>query len=110
MSTIKGKLIKVLTLESGVSKAGKEWKKQSIVIEYQDGNFTKTVCIQIGSSAIEHIPAIGTEIEVSYSLESREWNDKWYSDIKGWKIVAQGASNPVPAKLEDQGGNDQLPF
>jgi hypothetical protein len=40
---ITGKLIKVLPLQSGISKTGSEWKKQDFVIE-TEGAYPKTVC------------------------------------------------------------------
>ena len=42
--TIKGKLIKKLDMESGVSKAGKQWKRQSILVEQESNvDLTKTL-------------------------------------------------------------------
>ena len=41
---VTGKLVKKLATESGVSKSGKEWKKQSIVID-TGGEFNNEVCI-----------------------------------------------------------------
>ena len=44
--TIKGKLIKKLDMESGVSKAGKQWKRQSILVEQESNvDFNKDIVI-----------------------------------------------------------------
>lgn len=118
---VKGTLLQILKQESGVSKAGKEWKKQDFVIETNE-QFPKKVCFTLFGDKISLIEGIteGTEIEVFFSLESRDFNGKWYHNINAWKVENAGASSPskpylpefsaADAPLEaDDSGND-LPF
>ena len=42
---VTGKIIAVLPLQGGVSKAGNEWKKQEYVLETHD-QYPKKVCFQ----------------------------------------------------------------
>ena len=59
------------------------------------------------------------ELEVSIDIESREFNGRWYTDVRAWKVektsagpVSDGApppSEPPPFLDEDEGLND-LPF
>ena len=119
---VKGTLIQTLKLESGVSKAGKEWKKQDFVIETNE-QFPKKVCFTLFGDKINLIDGIteGTEIEVFFSLESRDFNGKWYHNINAWKIENAGASNSAknfppefpsggfPPEPDGDSGND-LPF
>jgi hypothetical protein len=119
---VKGTLLQILKPESGVSKAGKEWKKMDFVIETNE-QFPKKVCFTLfgdKTSLIEGI-AEGSEIEVFFSLESRDFNGKWYHNINAWKIEQAGASNvastyppefsagDIPPESADDSGND-LPF
>lgn len=119
---VKGTLQQILKLETGVSKAGKEWKKQDFVLVTNE-QFPKTVCFTLFGDKISLIEGIntGSEIEVSFSLESRDFNGKWYHNINAWKIEKAGAVNAagnyppqfssgeIPPEPIDDSGND-LPF
>lgn len=119
---VKGTLLQILKLESGVSKAGKEWKKQDFVIETNE-QFPKKVCFTLFGDKISLIDGIaeGTELEVFFSLESRDFNGKWYHNINAWKIENAGTasaarnfppeftSGDAPPEPGDDSGND-LPF
>lgn len=118
------KLIQVLPLQTGMGKNG-EWKKQDVIVE-TDGQYPKKVCISIwGDKASESVLQIGNMLDISFDVESREYNGRWYTDVRAWKVdlaipsaggPAQGipeyvqqAPPPAPA---DFGGDsaDDLPF
>lgn len=78
--SIKGKLAQILAVESGTSKAGKEWKKQGFIIDTGD-QYNPNVCFSLfGEDKIGMLSnfSVGQEIEVSFNLSSREFNGKWY--------------------------------
>jgi hypothetical protein len=104
---VTGKLEKILDVESGVSKAGKDWQKQSIVIN-NGSEYNPLVCIGFfGDDKLEMLKAFkeGDNIEVSINLSSREFKDKWYTQVDGWKI------EKVEAKVDSAPAeNDDLPF
>lgn len=80
-----GKIIAVLPLQSGTSKAGREWKKQEYVLETHD-SFPRKVKFDFFGDRVDQFPlAIGDEVTVSFDIESREFNGRWYTDIRGWK-------------------------
>lgn len=89
--TLKGKIIQVLKVESGVSKAGNEWKKQEFVIESQQGQFAKKVCFTLFGDKVSLLNGLSenNEVEVSFDVESRDFNGKWYHNINAWKIDKQ---------------------
>lgn len=93
--TLTATLTKLLPLQSGKSKNG-TWRKQDIIIE-TDGQYPKTICINVwGDKINESQLQIGNVLTISYEMESREYNDKWYTDIKAWKIeTANVASSTV---------------
>jgi len=119
---VKGTLIQKIKTESGVSKAGKEWKKQDFVVETNE-QFPKKICFTLFGDKISLIDGIneGAEIEVFFSVESRDFNGKWYHNINAWKIeqagaVGSSANYPpefavgdIPPEPADDNGND-LPF
>ena len=119
---VKGILIQILKLETGVSKVGKEWKKQEFVLETQE-QFPKKICFTLFGDKISLIDGLneGAELEVFFSVESRDFNGKWYHNINAWKIeradAAPAAKNyppeyaigDIPPEPTDDSGND-LPF
>jgi hypothetical protein len=79
------KLIQILPLESGVGRNG-EWKKQNIVVE-TEAQYPRKICISIWGDRIN--PAqlqIGHSLTIDFDLESREFNGRWYTDVKAWKV------------------------
>lgn len=112
-----GKIVNILNVESGTSKAGKEWKKQGFVIDNGD-QYNPNVCFSLfGDDKIAMLNnfTVGQEVEVAFNLSSREYNGKWYHNIDAWKITAQGATAPAagaPAPAIDNAPaeDDDLPF
>jgi len=123
---IKGRLIQVLPLQTGISKSGSNWSKQEFVIETEE-QFPKKVCFTLFGDKVSLLNGLSTDdqVDVSFNLESREFNGKWYSNINAWKLnLVESKENQgnqpstyhvedIPPPLEpqepDQPYND-LPF
>lgn len=89
------KLIQVLPLQTGMGKNG-EWKKRNIILE-TDGMYPKKVCVSIwGDKVNESILVEGAILDVSFDIESREYNGNWYTDVRAWKVEPAGSGAPVP--------------
>ncbi len=101
---IQAKLVEVLPLQTGEGKNG-TWKKQNIVIE-TDSQYPKKICVTIwGDKIDENQLKVGNELKVFFDLESREYNGRWYTDVKAWKIEVVGALQEAP----DMYGEDAPP-
>lgn len=101
---IKGKLIQKLPLQTGEGKNG-PWKKQEIVLEIP-GQYPKKLMVSIwGDKINDAILNEGNELNVSFDLESREYNGRWYTDVKAWKVESAGSSStpPPPPSNNDMG-------
>jgi hypothetical protein len=109
---IKGKLVKKLEVETGTSKAGKEWQKQNFVINTGD-QFNPEVCIGLFGDKVDLLNGVnvGDELTVSINVSSREFNGKYYTQVDGWKI-AKGSSiqQPVIEQYNNNDEPDDLPF
>ncbi|MEO0423580.1 MAG: DUF3127 domain-containing protein [Pseudomonadota bacterium] len=97
-----GKITHVLPEVSGNSARG-AWRKQEYVIEIP-GEYPKQVCFMVWGDKIDQFQIQeGQELTVHFDLESREYNGRWYTDVKAWRIQ-QGegaqASSPPPAAAE----------
>ena len=102
---VKGKIQQILKPESGVSRAGNEWKKQEFVIETIE-QFPRKICFTLFNDKLSLINDIsgGDEVEVSFNIESREYNGKWFHNINAWKIdkpETSGYQETPPFGLDD---------
>ena len=87
---IKGKVIRKLDPQGGTSKAGREWKKQEYVLETIDTAYPRQVKFDFfGERADQYPLEVGDVITLSYDIESREFNGRWYTDIRGFKAVKE---------------------
>lgn len=105
---IVGKIIQVLPVQEGVSKTGNPWKVQSYVLETQE-QYPRKVCFEIfGEERIKNnLCNIDDLVTVSFDIESREFNGRWYTSIRAWRVqqgdqtaaqpAAQAAAQPVAA-------------
>ena len=100
---ISGKIIQVLPEQGGVSKtSGKEWKLQAYVLETQEQYPRKVHFEVFGEDRIKANPCqLDDIVTVSFDIESREFNGRWYTSIRAWKIqqgiVEAAAPAAVPA-------------
>ena len=98
-----GKIIQVLPEQGGVSKtSGKEWKLQAYVLETQEQYPRKVHFEVFGEDRIKANPCqLDDVVTVSFDIESREFNGRWYTSIRAWKIqqgvVEAAAPAAVPA-------------
>ena len=85
------KLVQLLPLQTGTGKNG-EWKKQDIIVE-TSGQYPKKVCISVWGDKIDAKKLKpGNMLKIEFDVESREYNSRWYTDVKAWKIDVEGAS------------------
>jgi len=82
----KGKVVKILEPQTGISKNG-EWKKQDFVIETAEA-YPKKICFSIWNDKISQLNGVevGDEVRVMFNVASREYNNKWYSDITAYQL------------------------
>lgn len=90
---ITGKIIVALPEQSGVSKAGNQWKKREYVLETLE-NYPKKVHFDLFGDRADQYPLnVGDEIVLSFDINSREYNGRWFTSISGWKVEKAGAAN-----------------
>lgn len=106
-----GKVVKLGNLTSGTSSRG-EWRKQDLIIETEE-QYPKTVCITCWGDRVAEAQNFqpGQLIKAQISIESREFNDKWYTDVRAFRFdnvgvvtqptysTTQQAATPVQAPI-----------
>ena len=115
---ISGKIIEVLPIKSGQSANG-TWRKQEYVLE-TEGQYPRKVCFMAWGDKIDQFEIKhGEHISAAIDLESREYNGRWYTDVKAWKVTRAGSDSydSMSSSGMDEPGpssayplNDDIPF
>jgi len=81
---IEGVIIQINPLQSGEGKNG-TWKKQDYILETKS-QYPKKVCITIWGDKIDQFALKeNDDVRLSIEIESREYNSRWYTDVRAWK-------------------------
>ena len=104
-NTIIGKLVQVLQTVEGETAKG-PWIKGGFVIEYGDEYPRKAAFTVFGEKGVASINAVrvGQQIKVTFTPESREFNDRWYTDLRCTKIEVFQQPQPVATPTEQPSG------
>ena len=116
---LKGQITVINPVVTGESKNG-SWKKQDFVI-LTDAQYPKNVCFSLWGDKISKLEAVaGDKVMVSFDLESRESNGRWFTEAKAWMIKKETASMQNSTEeltpfvdgmtFTDDGKEDDLPF
>lgn len=83
---VTGKIIQVFEPVSGTSQSGNTWKKREYLLEVPNGQYPTKIFFNFwGDRADEFILTGGKEYRISFDISSREYNGRWYTDIRAWK-------------------------
>jgi hypothetical protein len=121
-----GKVLQVLPEQTGTGRNG-QWSRQDFIVETQE-QYPKKVCFSAWGDKVSQLKTFKTDdtVKVSFNIESREFNGRWYTDLRVWKIETglhektQGgdrfADPGLPTDLQPltaddvNGEKDDLPF
>lgn len=121
--SITGAVSQILPEQSGQGRNG-TWRKQEFILE-TDGDYPKQICIvQWGENIDKFALQTGERITAHIDLQSREYNGRWYTDVKAWRIQRADAGGgaqpqagqpswegePVPEPPFQDDEDDSLPF
>lgn len=120
---VTGRIIQKMDVVTGTSARG-EWKKQEFVIETAE-QYPKKICLSLWGEKVDALSNFkeGDFIQASLNLESREYNGRWYTEARAWRLQApQGAQDgnnfaEAPQQFSENDGidfssseSDDLPF
>ena len=95
-----GRIIKALEPRGGVSRTtGNPWKMQDFVIEETVGQYPRRMVFNVfGEDKLNQFNIQeGQELTVSFDINAREYNGRWYNDIRVWNVVPAAAAAAAPA-------------
>lgn len=95
---ITGKIIAALEPQGGVSaRTGNSWKVQSFVIETIEQYPKKCVFEVFGEDRLQQFNIqVGQHLTVSFDIDAREYNGRWYNSLRAWRVVPAEAAGPAP--------------
>lgn len=85
-----GKLLQKLNRQTGEGKNG-AWVKQEFIVETLE-QYPRKICIAAWGTRVDDLDRLqpGNVLKISVNVESREFNGRWYTDVKAWRIEKQG--------------------
>lgn len=117
-----GRIIVALPEVSGTSSRGNAWKKREYVLETFETYPKKIFFDFFGERADQYPLNVGDTVKLSFDIESREYNGRWFTSIRGWRAEdadsapaatagmgapAAAPAAPVPPVVN---ATDDLPF
>ena len=91
-----GTVYKIMPVTKGTSAPG-DWQRQDVVFEMQDGPYTRKICVTFFNRP-DDVARLkeGATYNVLVNIESREYNRRWYTAIRAWRIQPKQAEAPAP--------------
>ncbi len=115
---VSGKIIEILPETTGEGKNGR-WRSQDAVLETQE-QYPRKVCFNLFNDKIDQFKfEKGDDVTVFFDIDSREYNGRWYTNIRAWKVEKKSAQGDVPPPpmpedippfVADDMPKDDLPF
>lgn len=108
---ISGKILEVLPKVTGTNKSGNPWQKQEFILEVQGGQYPKKALMGIWGDKVDQFQVQkGEDVTVSFDIDCREYNGRWYNDIRAWNVVKKGGStspeNTTPTQVISEAPSD----
>jgi hypothetical protein len=102
---VKGRIVAVLPMQTGEGRNG-IWKKQEYVIEYDpNSQYPRKMVFNLwGDKIDQYTIQEGQQLSISFDIDCREYNGRWYNDIRAWKIEADESTPAAAAKPNDGSG------
>ncbi|MBQ3655896.1 MAG: DUF3127 domain-containing protein [Bacteroidales bacterium] len=109
---IEGKIVKIFPERSGEGNNG-TWTSQDFMIEVPGNYPTKAAFDDFNNAAGIQSCQVGDQVRVSFNIRSNEWQGKYITSLRAWRIEKLGANggntteqpqnNPAPQ-------NEAAPF
>ena len=93
-----GTVFKIMPATSGTSARG-QWERQEVIFDLKtQSQYPRRVAVTFFNKSDEVNRLYeGVTYVVSFDLESREYNGRWYTDVRAWKVQPKQEAAPAPA-------------
>ena len=94
---VTGKIIVALPEVGGTSQKGNPWKKREYVLETQE-TYPRKVFFNFFGDRVDQYPLqVGQLVKISFDIDSREYNGRWFVEVRAWKAEDATAAAAAPA-------------
>lgn len=118
-----GKVMQILPAVTGQSARG-TWERQTVVFEQPNKQYGKELAVTFMNKAQDVASLrVGETYIVSFDIESRKYQDRWYTDVRAWRVqpTQQATQQPpmhdlppildeAPMSSASAGIIDDMPF
>ena len=118
-----GKVLEILPPTSGQTARG-TWERQVVVFEQPNKQYGKEIAVTFMNKAQDVATLrVGETYIVSFDIESRKYQDRWYTDVRAWRVqpvqsqqvppmdnMPPFVEEPQPAYSAGAGVIDDMPF
>lgn len=104
---VTAKIVKMMPAINGEGKNGNKWVKQEIIVETLEDQYPRKICISFWGEKCNELGkyAIGDVVKIFINIESREYNERWYTDVRAWKLElvqkVDGTTPPINGSIEN---------
>ena len=118
---IEVKVLEILPPVTGQSARG-QWERQTVIFEQPNKQYGKELAVTFMNKAQDvAMLRVGEMYNLSFDVESRKFNDRWYTDVRAWRVQplqpqAQPPVTEMPPFVEEPMGTsaagvvDDMPF
>ena len=107
-----GRIVKFDERQTGTSKSGKEWVKQTFVIDTGE-EYNNILAFEVfGQDKVDNLNKynkVGDKVSVEFNVQCNEWQGRYFTSLQAWRIEKAGEAGQE-VELMGQGGSDDLPF
>lgn len=98
-----GKVLQIFPARGGVSKAGNAWTSQDVLFEVQtQSQYPRRTLVNFFNKEDEVKRLTeGTLYTVSIDIDAREYNGRWYNDVRAWRVQPKQPVQPQSAPAVD---------
>ena len=105
---ITGNITKILPIQKGTSKAGKEWQKLNFLVQ-TDEEYNNLYYFEIfGEEKINNFTKwnkVTSRVTIGFNVRTNEFNGKYYTSLVAWNIFNEFKDAPTDAEKERKSKN-----
>lgn len=109
---VSGKIIKFDERQTGTSKAGKEWVKQTFVIDTGE-EYNNILAFEVfGQEKVDNLNKynkVDDQVSVEFNVQCNEWKGRYFTSLQAWRIEKEEETKSEELEYEAHGGTG-LPF
>ena len=110
---VTGRIEKILELQGGTSKSGKDWKKQSFLLKTEQ-EYNNLYCFEVfGEDKVDNLTKfnkVGDNVKVIFNVKTNEWQGKYFTALEAWRIEKVAVEGKAEAPEVKEEVVDDLPF